>query len=90
MMLVVLTLCGWSPVPLQSSKSHEYPLKQMRNLRAGEHQRSKLLCKVVHGRILKTDQSMDRLAGVNRRDTTQFALLPYAIVTYDYRKKQSP
>lgn len=31
---------------LQSSKSHEYPLHQMSALRAGQHQRAMLLCKV--------------------------------------------
>ena len=101
---------------LQSSKSHEYPLTQMKNLRAGEHQRSMLLCKVAPGRILKTDQNMDGLAGaapagydsihgigdpmvslssmpMNYDELVLYheeAVLPYAIVTYDYRKKQSP
>jgi hypothetical protein len=48
---------------LQASKSHEYPLDEMRALSRGEHTRTSLLCKVAKGTTLQTAQNMDGLQG---------------------------
>jgi hypothetical protein len=45
---------------LQSSKSHDYPLPEMRALPKGHHRREMLLCKVASGREYKTDRNMDK------------------------------
>ncbi len=47
----------------QASKSHEYPLPEMRALRYGAHKRSMLLCKVARGRAFRTQENMDTLQG---------------------------
>ena len=46
-----------------ASKSHEYPLPDMKRLRPGEHTRKMLLCKVARGKIFKTVENMDSLKG---------------------------
>ena len=48
----------------QASKSHEYPLAQMKALRPGIHTRKMLLCKVACGKSYKTTSDMDRLQGL--------------------------
>eukprot|EP01043_Picozoa_sp_COSAG02_P058565 COSAG02_NODE_7310_length_3070_cov_26.598788_2_plen_801_part_01 len=48
---------------LQASKSHEYPIGLMRALESGTHTRSMLLCKVVKGRVYRTEQNIDTLQG---------------------------
>eukprot|EP01043_Picozoa_sp_COSAG02_P081203 COSAG02_NODE_19710_length_868_cov_1.011704_1_plen_192_part_10 len=45
---------------LQSSKSHDYPLPEMRRLSLGQHRRQMLLCKVASGKEYITDKNMDR------------------------------
>ena len=45
---------------LQSSKSHDYPLPEMRKLNKGKHRRQMLLCKVASGREYRTSKNMDR------------------------------
>jgi serine/threonine protein kinase len=42
---------------VQSSKSHEYPLEDMRNLPPGTHTRSMLLCKVATGKVYETKEN---------------------------------
>lgn len=48
---------------LQSSKSHEYPLDEMNALPPGPHSRSMLLCKVVKGKMCRTEHNIDNLQG---------------------------
>jgi serine/threonine protein kinase len=48
---------------LQASKSHDYPLPQMRALSQGQHRRAMLLCKVAVGREFDTPTNMDKLTG---------------------------
>ena len=48
---------------LQSSKSHEYPLHEMKKLKSGHHTRKMLLCKVARGKVFKTQTNLDTLAG---------------------------
>jgi hypothetical protein len=50
---------------LQSSKSHDYPLPEMRRLPMGKHRRSMLLCKVASGKEYATDVNMDGRDGQN-------------------------
>lgn len=47
----------------QSSKSHEYPLPEMKQLKNGHHNRKMLLCKVARGKIYKTQSNLDTLQG---------------------------
>ena len=47
----------------QASKSHEYPLPEMRKLAPGRHTRRMLLCKVARGKVFKTTRNMDDLQG---------------------------
>ena len=47
----------------QASKSHEYPLEDMRRLPRGQHSRKMLLCKVARGKIHKTAANIDTLQG---------------------------
>ena len=48
---------------LQASKSHDYPLPEMRALPPGQHRRAMLLCKVAVGREFDTPTNMDTLTG---------------------------
>jgi hypothetical protein len=50
---------------LQSSKSHDYPLPEMRALPRGSHRREMLLCKVASGKEFKTTTNMDGRDGRN-------------------------
>jgi hypothetical protein len=43
---------------LQASKSHEYPPAQMKALPPGTHTRSMLLCKVIKGKVHRTEQNI--------------------------------
>ena len=47
----------------QASKSHEYPLQEMRDLPPGIHTRRMLLCKVARGQVFKTADNMAHLQG---------------------------
>merc|ERR1711865_584420 len=47
----------------QASKSHEYPLSDMRKLKRGQHIRRMLLCKVARGNVFGTAENMDHLQG---------------------------
>jgi hypothetical protein len=51
---------------LQSSKSHDYPLPEMRALSKGKHTRHMLLCKVASGREYPTEVNMDGRDGQNK------------------------
>ncbi len=44
---------------LQSSKSHDYPLGEMKQMPIGAHRRSMLLCKVASGREFRTQVNRD-------------------------------
>ena len=49
---------------LHSSKSHEYPLKEMEAKAPGQlHQRQLLLCQVARGRVFKTESNIASLTG---------------------------
>jgi hypothetical protein len=48
---------------LHSSKSHEYPVAQMKALKPGRHRRSMLLCRVAKGKVFRTEVNMDHLQG---------------------------
>ena len=59
-MRLTCVCCSFGP---QSSKSHEYPLEEMKALPPGEHTRKMLLCKVALGKSCKTKVNMDTLQG---------------------------
>eukprot|EP01047_Picozoa_sp_COSAG01_P069725 COSAG01_NODE_10391_length_2178_cov_2.226551_1_plen_597_part_10 len=46
---------------LHASKSHDYPLEEMKQRPEGEQSRSMLLCKVAKGRVFSTDTNMAHL-----------------------------
>ena len=60
---VVILTCVRCSFGQQASKSHEYPLAEMRGLESGEHTRKMLLCKVARGKIFKTATNIDTLQG---------------------------
>ena len=47
----------------QASKSHDYPLPEMRALAYGTHKRCMLLCKVARGKAYRTQENIDTLKG---------------------------
>jgi len=47
----------------QASKSHEYPLPEMKLVGHGENIRRMLVCRVARGKIFKTDTNMSYLQG---------------------------
>jgi hypothetical protein len=47
----------------QASKSHEYPLPEMRKLGRGQHIRRMLMCKVACGRVYSTTENVPDLQG---------------------------
>jgi hypothetical protein len=49
---------------LQASKSHEYPMAEMKALPLGPNSRSMLLCKVAKGKVHLTGTNMPDLGGV--------------------------
>jgi hypothetical protein len=59
-MILTCVCCSFAQ---QASKSHEYPLSEMRKLKPGQHIRRMLLCKVARGNVYRTADNMDDLQG---------------------------
>ena len=59
-MRLTCACCSFGP---QSSKSHEYPLLEMKGKGRGEHVKRMLLCQVACGKIFKTADNYDTLQG---------------------------
>ena len=63
-LVIMILTCVCCSFGQQASKSHEYPLPEMKQLRPGvQHIRKMLLCKVACGKIFKTTGNISTLQG---------------------------